>query len=300
MRRRQSWYRGAVSRSVCIALVALAGCTAPGVENLTNYPFPPQDGSTTASSTSTGGEASSESSTVMTSTSTSATSGSEAGSDGSTESTGSTGESSSTTTTGAASECGDGILDADEECDDANADPDDGCAACFRDRWVFATSMVFQPDLIGGLVGADNLCGQLANKAGLGANWKGYRAWLSDSTSSAGERVFPGMGRYRRVDGEVIAENFEQFLSGTLSATFDVDEFGQPALGGAWTGTMPDGTAAPGVTHCDDWTIDDLAAIQGHYGQSGALDGRWTFDPDAAFNPTSCAGSLRIYCFEGA
>ncbi|MFY0536676.1 DUF4215 domain-containing protein [Nannocystis pusilla] len=290
-----------MSRSVCIALVVLAGCTAPGIDKST-YAFPPEEGSTTSSSSSTGGgEVSSDSttSTTSTSTSTSTTGGSEAGSDGSTESTGSTGESSSTTT-GGVGECGDGIVDADEECDDANADPDDGCAACFRDRWVFATSMVFQPDLIDGLTGADNLCGQLANQAGLGANWQSYRAWLSDSGTSAGERVFPGMGRYRRVDGEIIAENFEQFLSGTLSATFDVDEFGQPALGGAWTGTLPDGTAAQGVTHCDDWTIDDLAAIQGHYGHSGVLDGRWTFEPDPQFNPTSCVEQLRLYCFEGA
>ncbi|MDC0718268.1 DUF4215 domain-containing protein [Nannocystis bainbridge] len=290
-----------MSRSVFIALVALAGCTAPGLDHFLTAP-PQQDATTRAessSSGSTGGDPDSSTGTsVMTSTTSTGTTDGPGGSE--TDSDGSSGDGSSSSTTGSVGECGDGLVDVDEECDDANADPDDGCAACFRDRWVFATSMMFQPDLIGGLAGADSLCGQLANQAGLGDNWQSYRAWLSDSSTSAGERIFAGMGRYRRRDGVVIAENFEQFLSGTLSATFDVDEFGQTALGGAWTGTLPDGTAAVGVSHCDDWTIDDLAAIQGHYGQSGAIDGRWTFDPDAAFNPTSCAGTLRLYCFEGA
>lgn len=160
--------------------------------------------------------------------------------------------------------------------------------------------MLLSPDLIGGLSGADNLCRQLAQKAGLGANWKSYQAWLSDSHESAGERLFAGMGRYRRVDGTVVAEDFAQVLSGMLSAPINVDELGQPAPGGAWTGTRPDGTAAPGTTHCEDWTIDTYTEIEGHYGHCGAVDGNWTFSANPAINPTGCDDNLRLYCFEGA
>ncbi|MBZ5711926.1 DUF4215 domain-containing protein [Nannocystis pusilla] len=140
------------------------------------------------------------------------------------------GESSSST--GATAVCGDGIVEAPEECDDGNADPDDNCASCLRARWVFATSMLLSPELIGGLAGADSLCAQLALQAGLGDNWQSYRAWLSDSHESAGERIFAGLGRYRRRDGVVIAENFEQFLfQGHYGSSGVVD--------GSWTFHTP-------------------------------------------------------------
>lgn len=297
-----------MSRSLVPAVVlAVTACTAPGLDHVTTDPTLPP---TSESSTSEGSAASDAAATsggtddseTGSGSGSASASGSTSTSTSSTGSTGSTGTSdgSTTATSSDAGICGDAIVDAPaEECDDGNADPDDGCASCFRDRWVFATSMLLSPELIGGLAGADNLCGQLANQAGLGANWKGYRAWLSDSHESAGDRIFPGMGRYRRLDGVVVADNFEQFLSGTLSATFDVDEFGLPAPGGAWTGTRPDGTAAVGVTHCEDWSINTYTQIQGHYGSSGVVDGSWTYHPDPEVNPTGCDANLRLYCIEG-
>jgi cysteine-rich repeat protein len=203
------------------------------------------------------------------------------------------------TTTGAPPVCGDGAINApDEECDDANLDPDDGCsAACARDRLVFATSLLFSPDHIGGLAGADSLCKQLAHKADL-PRWASFTAWLSDSTADARDRVHHGRGRYLRPDATPVAASFDALLAGPLLAPIAIDEFGQPAVGAAWTGTRPDGTAVPNASHCADWTSNDFFD-KGHYGVVTALDTRWTFESTPDTNPIFCTTQSHLYCFEG-
>jgi len=203
------------------------------------------------------------------------------------------------TTTGAPPVCGDGAVNApDEECDDANLDPDDGCSpACARDRLVFATSLLFSPDHIGGLAGADSLCKQLAHKADL-PRWASFTAWLSDSTSDARDRVHHGRGRYLRPDATPVAASFDALLAGPLLAPIAIDEFGQPAVGAAWTGTRPDGTAVPNASHCTDWTSNDFSD-KGHYGVVTALDSRWIFESTPDTNPIFCTTQSHLYCFEG-
>jgi len=212
----------------------------------------------------------------------------------------STGESSSATgTTGAPPVCGDGAVNApDEECDDANLDPDDGCTpTCARDRLVFATSLLFSPDHIGGLSGADSLCKQLAHKADL-PRWASFSAWLSDSTTDARDRVHHGRGRYLRPDATPVADSFDALLAGPLLAPIAVDEFGMPANNGAWTGTRPDGTAVPAASHCADWTLNDFFD-KGHYGDVLAVDGNWTLLAPPNTNPIFCTTQFHLYCFEG-
>ncbi len=191
-----------------------------------------------------------------------------------------------TATTGVAPYCGDGALNAPgEECDDGNDDPNDGCDdACARDRFIFATSETFNPKMLGGLALADGICRQLAGKAGL-PNKSTYNAWLSDSKNNAIDRVHHGRGRYRRVDGSLVAESFDALLSG-------------PAQSGAWTGTRPDGTAVPGASHCADWTSSDFSGF-GHFGALEAVDTSWTLVMDPEINPGSCAETFHLYCFEG-
>ncbi len=204
-----------------------------------------------------------------------------------------------TATTGPAPFCGDGAINAPgEECDDGNDDPNDGCdGACARARLVFATSETFDPKMLGGLAVADGICRQLAGKAGL-PNKSTYSAWLSDSKADALDRVFHGRGRYLRVDGLLVADSFDALLAGPLLAPIASDEYGQPAPGGAWTGTLPDGTAVPGAWHCADWTSDDFSEF-GHFGAVESVDTSWTFLMNPELNPGSCAESFHLYCFEG-
>lgn len=282
-----------MARRSALLLLSLSGCLL--------YPWDYSESSSTGESS--GSTSQGSSGTGGTSGTSAMSEGSASGSHGSTSggtvggTVGSTG-SLTDATTGAPPACGDGALDAEEECDDGNLAPDDGCnASCARDRFVFATSEVFSPDLIGGLVSADSLCKQLAHKGDL-PHWATFNAWLSDSKTDAIDRVHHGRGRYVRPDGVVVAESFDALLAGPLLAPIVVDEYGETVNNGAWTGTRPDGTAVPGAWHCGDWTSNELLEF-GHYGDVQAVDGWWTFVPDPEINPTSCISKNRLYCFEG-
>jgi hypothetical protein len=194
--------------------------------------------------------------------------------------------------------CGDGVVDPGEECDDGNADLFDDCGLCARRRLVFITSELFTPELIGGIAGADNKCMQFANKAGHPHPWT-YMAWISDSTSDAAERLFLGKHHYVRTDGVIVAKDALQFVSGQLEAPINLDEWGKPVeVGSAWTGTMPDGSAVTGATHCNDWTIDGLSNY-GHFGTVSATDSSWTYQPNPELNPIVCGSYKTLYCIEG-
>lgn len=281
-------------RSVVLVLLAVLapGCVAPGLK-LFDWERPDTSSSTGSSS----GDADTG---VMTSTGDgevgTGTESGEATSDGETTTGTTAGQTTTGTSSGTAAVCGDGIVDEGEECDD----PDDaGCdAGCRRARVVFVTSEKFRPDDIGGLEFADGICRQLAEAGGL-PSFATYTAWLSDSTAAARERVFAGEGRYVRPDGALVAVSLAALVAGPLLAPIDRDEHGALVSGaGAWTGTMPDGSAVPGATHCEDWTSATLADQSGYFGTPGATDSTWTFDTVA--NPTTCLESAHLYCFEGA
>jgi cysteine-rich repeat protein len=207
--------------------------------------------------------------------------------------------SAGTDTSGPLPFCGDGVVDPGEECDDGNSDSLDECSlGCARQRIIFASSEEFQPDDLGGLYFADGICKQLAGAAGLPRS-ETFIAWLSDSKTSAGSRVFFIKGSFARPDGVLIAQNSEQLLSGELDAPINVTEENiMLEGGGAWTGTLPDGQAVPGAEHCGDWTSDSLFAY-GHFGSVGAIDGRWTYEPDPELSPIPCVSHEHVYCVQG-
>ena len=209
-----------------------------------------------------------------------------------------------TTTTGSTTEpgpaCGDGHVDPGEDCDDANPVDDDGCnSQCGRDRVVFVTDAVYSGDQLGGLAGADAICRSAAQKAGL-ANPLTFKAWLSDRDTDAVARLFHGKGRYLRVDGQLVAADFDDLLDGQLANPIQITQTEQVYKNGVWTGTRPDGTHAIGADHCKDWTIADLFDPQngGYYGYAQSYDQRWTFEPNVNINPGPCTGDLALYCVE--
>lgn len=204
------------------------------------------------------------------------------------ETTGEAGESSS----GAAETCGDGVVQAGEECDDPG---DLHCHACVRDRLVFVTSQGFQGDWAKS--GVDYWCNHLAAQAGLITdNQPRFKPWASTSGASAAERLHHSRGRYVLVNDLVFAASWDDLIAGNLLNPLDVDENGQTRDYPVWTGTAPDGTAAADNDFCGDWTSDSFTNY-GHYGYSFRIDGDWTF-LNKPVNPTVCGAEGSLYCFE--
>lgn len=289
---------------VLTSALALAGCLPSNIFDITPGKSMDSESSgdgSSGSGSSSSGSSSSSSSSDGESSSTSDGSASGSGTTDTTSSTGVGSTGASSTTEEPPEEfplCGNGQIDGLEECDEASA----LCHGCKRDRFVFVSSIGRTPAGIGGLAGADSLCKQFANKGGL-ANWQSYTAWLSDSTTDAKDRIYPGRGRYLRVDMVPVADSWEQLFSGQLLKPIEIDEYGKTVHASVWTGTFPDGTAAPGVDHCADWTMSDLGKKGAYDGSSTVANAWWTLtffpNPDPEINPVGCAGERHLYCFEG-
>jgi cysteine-rich repeat protein len=196
--------------------------------------------------------------------------------------------------------CGNGVTEKfgeqPEECDDANDDPADGCSNCGRDRIVFVTSTDYQGAIFEGITGADQRCGNRAGTAGL-PNFLGYKAWISDSQTSAKDRLFRGRGRYMLVNGLVVADSWDALLAGALQNPINVTELSETKNYQVWTGTTPDGNAAVGADHCADWTELNLANMA-FWGRSGEINGEWTIADSVVDQPGTCTAERALYCFE--
>jgi hypothetical protein len=132
---------------------------------------------------------------------------------------------------------------------------------------------------LGGLLGADAFCQELAEAVGFGH--KTWVAYLSTSEVDARDRI--GAGPWRNQQGVVIADNVEalhdQVAGGALDATWPpadlsiaLDENGDEVQNeehDILTGSLEDGTLASAT--CQDWTsdsADDVAQV-GHSNRDG-------------------------------
>jgi len=188
--------------------------------------------------------------------------------------------------------CGDGVIQGDETCDDANAAPDDGCQDCAKDSIVFVSSESYQGFALGGLHGADQRCRSLAAKAGL-QRFETFQAWLSIPTMAAADRLLHSRGRYKLVNGLVVAQNWDDLTSGALQNPIIVDEYSQTQEVFAWTGTLADGQPALGSEFCGEWDDDSGLLMFGGEGLSINDDSAWSF-----FDQGECGSENRLYCVE--
>jgi hypothetical protein len=161
---------------------------------------------------------------------------------------------------------------------------------------VFLTSDEHDGDL-GGLAGADAMCQRRARDGGLTGT---FRAWLSDSRTSAAQRLTHAVVPYVDTQGHMVAASWVDLTDGGLRHEINHDQYRYEwsncswftALGRVWTGTRDDGSAA--APFCDDWSEggDDSPerGRSGYYCEEGSAwsdEGEWL-----------CSVQRSLYCFQ--
>jgi len=166
---------------------------------------------------------------------------------------------------------------------------------------VFVTSVIYRA-YMGGVAGADERCQARADAAGLGGVW---RAWLSDTTSNAADRLSHSDSPYVLLDGTRVADNWADLTDGTLDHVIDLTEIGsapprpspfvleEPTV---WTGSTPAGMASPGVAHCMNWTAGGGSGHTMTEGRTDRADSAWTNSRTWSGGP--CSWERPLYCFE--
>jgi len=200
-------------------------------------------------------------------------------------------------------ECGDGTQSplAGEECDDGNLSDFDDCSSECKKlrRKIFVTSKLYTGKL-GGIVGADLQCQQLADDAELGGV---FFAWLSDSNSAPDSRFIHSSVPYILPTGIQVAKHWQDLVDGTLQHAIDTTEskgaapIAQVGCGGGtkpvvWTNTLAAGTAWAS-NGCDGWNSTAGAARLGH---AKATNFTWTKFCEG--QAASCAWKAALYCIE--
>lgn len=170
----------------------------------------------------------------------------------------------------------------------------DGVGSCYSlTKRIFISSASYTGAL-GGLSGADAKCQTLADAAVLGGTWK---AWLSDTSTNAADRMTHANAPYYLVDGITkVANNWSGIVSGSLLVGISMNEKRQDAGSGikVWTNTLGSGgkvTTAP-EDACLNWTA--TGQYRGRYG----LDERYGGSGWTDTNYTRCVNPQNLYCFE--
>lgn len=171
---------------------------------------------------------------------------------------------------------------------------------------------------LGGLVGADQRCQDLAYAVGFGdLTWRAYLSTISmggEAAVNARDRI--GDGPWHNHDGVLIAESVDQLHSDAANLTKEtiLTERGgmvngrgdSPNQHDILTGSNLDGTAFTGEGHdaCSNWTSNgDGAARVGHHDRQGGGDNPTSWN--AAHNSRGCSqedlqgtgGNGYFYCF---
>ncbi len=172
------------------------------------------------------------------------------------------------------------------------------------EKRAFITSLKYNGNL-GGLAGADAKCQARADAAGLGGTWK---AWLSDSKTSASSRLTHSPLPYRLLNGTVLADNWAGLTSGSIKVEFRISETGQPVpyhpgggTGGCswaggmfffpWTATASNGDIWAPAGTCSDWTTTGGSAGVGLGGYSLSQWTQWCQN-------FPCTWESHLYCLE--
>jgi hypothetical protein len=155
---------------------------------------------------------------------------------------------------------------------------------------VFVTSTKHD-GMLGGLVGGDAFCQELADGEGLGGTWM---AWLGDGTDGPATRFNQSTTPYRLVSGETVAQDWADLIDGTIEVPLNHDETGEELPSSddmiVFTAVFHTG-GNPTPVNCMGWTdaSDNLVPT----GLATATDTGWTVTA-----PHLCSETHHFYCFE--
>ena len=181
---------------------------------------------------------------------------------------------------------------------DGSTDSSVDCGVVSDDKRIFVSSALYTGNL-GGLTGADSKCQTLADAAGLCGKFK---AWLSDPTGDAVDRLTHATGNYVLVSGQIVASGWSGLTSGTLQHAINVTEKNGAAPNGTvrcganpdvpvWTGSVVAGTTIVMNGSCDNWT----GSGGGIFGNGDATNSAWTAMCQLL---SVCASTAALYCVE--
>lgn len=163
-------------------------------------------------------------------------------------------------------------------------------------RHIFASSGKVDPSM--GIAGADTVCRNLAQAAGL-ANSARFQAALPTTTASIASRFNLSGAPWVRVDGVLVAATASDFMNAALLAPPYTNELGQPVQNAAWFGAAQGATVVATNTAdtCNDWTSNSASAtakvIQPDFGRQGEQN---IFN---AFSSLACnVTGLSVLCLE--
>jgi len=164
---------------------------------------------------------------------------------------------------------------------------------------------------LGGLEGADAICQNLAEAAGMGESiWRAYLSTQGANAVNARDRIGPGP--WFNVNGARIAADVDELHStaNRLAAFTALDQNGNQIPGSGFspnrhdilTGSQPDGTAYPAGQDmtCNNWTSNgDEGGAKARVGHHDYAAWNSTHDSRGCSQPTliSTGGDGLFYCF---
>jgi len=174
------------------------------------------------------------------------------------------------------------------------------CGAVSVDKRIFVSSALYTGDL-GGLDGADSKCQTMASKAGLCGTFK---AWLSDGSANAADRLTHATGKYLLLNDQLVANGWTGLTSGTLQHAIDLTEkqgvalVGTVKCGGSsivpvWTGAPSSGIAVANGS-CGNWATNGTGPGAA-FGSAVAVNAAWS---GLCQLTTVCADTAALYCVE--
>ena len=159
-------------------------------------------------------------------------------------------------------------------------------------KYIFVSSKAYKGDL-GGLSGADATCKSLADNSTVAdLHNKTWKAWLSDSSTSAESRLTHSTTSYKLPNNTLVANNWNDLIDGSLSHQININENSGTNGEIVWTNSTMSGSIFSTTNTCSNWTLES-SSLQSRTGDSTAKDKTWT-----DYNTNSCNIAFRLYCIE--